>query len=339
MREIEQQQRANQNNFWNLRMLCDYTKIIYRDHSEYFNLKTSKQLRCRALEVFESEFVLQLDQERKRSLVSPAETVVLNSTESDKLAELKKSGIVNLSLSPQKFIELKKLINQKMPELDKKREASDFQDLGVETASLQLGRKRTDETDVFHFLQDELRDNGVLGLASAYLEKKMSLKFVNLQINESTDGGVKKYSTFSSGNVSDCYYMHIDSAVRNLKLIIYLNEVEKSRGAFRYILGSHKWMTPLEKCIRRANDRAGLDALDRDAMTLFYNLPSCFQMKANFGNDLVGKFENLGKSLLNMETTFEGRDGDMLVFDNSGVHRGAIFMKPGKRKILQIVLS
>ena len=111
MREIEQQQRANQNNFWNLRMLCDYTKIIYRDHSEYFNLKTSKQLRCRALEVFESEFVLQLDQERKRSLVSPAETVVLNSTESDKLAELKKSGIVNLSLSPQKFIELKKLIH------------------------------------------------------------------------------------------------------------------------------------------------------------------------------------------------------------------------------------
>ena len=60
----------------------------------------------------------------------------------------------------------------------------------------------------------------------------MSLKFVNLQINESTDGGIKKYSTFLSGNVSDCYYMHIDSAVRNLKLIMYLNDVETARGAF-----------------------------------------------------------------------------------------------------------
>jgi hypothetical protein len=320
-------------------MFCDYTKIEYQDHSEYLNLPTSEELRRRALEAFDSEFVLQLGQERQRSAATASQAVALNSTEVDKLNELKKNGIIKLSLSAQKRNELNNLLTQRMSELVKKREASDVQDLGVETASIQLGRKKNDETDVFHFLRKELRDNGVLAIASAYLERKMSLKFLNLQINESTDGGIKKYSTFSSGNVSDCYYMHIDSAVRNLKLIMYLNDVETARGAFRYILGSHKWMTPLEKCIRRANDRAGLDALDKEAMTLFYNLPSCFQMKANFGNDLICEFENIGKSLVNMENALEGRDGDMLMFDNSGVHRGAIFEKPGKRKILQIVLS
>ena len=320
-------------------MFCDYTKIEYQDHSEYLNLPTSEELRSRALEAFDSEFVLQLGQERQRSAATASQAVALNLTEVDKLNELKKNGIIKLSLSAQKRNELNNLLTQRMSELEKKREASDVQDLGVETASLQLGRKKTDETDVFHFLREELKDNGVLAIASAYLKRKMSLKFVNLQINESADGGIKKFSTFSSGNVSDCYYMHIDSAVRNLKLIMYLNDVETARGAFRYILGSHKWMTPLEKCIRRANDRAGLDALDKEAMTLFYNLPSCFQMKANFGNDMICEFENIGKSLVDMENALEGRDGDMLMFDNSGVHRGAIFEKPGKRKILQIVLS
>ena len=41
-------------------MFCDYTKIEYQDHSEYFNLPISEELRRRAIEAFDSEFVLQL---------------------------------------------------------------------------------------------------------------------------------------------------------------------------------------------------------------------------------------------------------------------------------------
>ena len=93
---------------------------------------------------------------------------------------MKKNGIIKLSLSAQKRNELNNLLTQRMSELEKKREASDLQDLGVETASLQLGRKKNDETDVFHFLREELRDNGVLAIASAYLEKKDVIKVCEL---------------------------------------------------------------------------------------------------------------------------------------------------------------
>ena len=73
-------------------MFCDYTKIEYQDHSEYFNLPISEELRRRAIEAFDSEFVLQLGQERQRSAATASQAVTLNSTEVDKLNELKKMG-------------------------------------------------------------------------------------------------------------------------------------------------------------------------------------------------------------------------------------------------------
>ena len=55
-------------NCWNCQMFCDYTKIEYQDHSEYFNLPISEELRRRAIEAFDSEFVFGVrGQERRES--------------------------------------------------------------------------------------------------------------------------------------------------------------------------------------------------------------------------------------------------------------------------------
>ena len=87
----------------------------------------------------------------------------------------------------------------------------------------------------------------------------------------------------------------------------------------------------IERTIRKANDVSNFDAVNKEEnKILFKNLPSTFQKKANFGNDILANQSSNAKKLLKLENTGGGKFGDGILFDNSGVHRGAIFEGEGE---------
>jgi hypothetical protein len=83
-------------------------------------------------------------------------------------------------------------------------------------------------------------------------------------------------------------------------------------------------------------DISGLDSTKNNKRKLFSALPKVFQKKANFGNDLNIE-DTATQELLKKEKVLDSSQGDLLFFDNDGIHRGALFTK-GERQILQIIL-
>jgi hypothetical protein len=93
----------------------------------------------------------------------------------------------------------------------------------------------------------------------------------------------------------------------------------------------------MESIVRRANDRAMLSSLKPRFRRLFSALPPTFQKKAKFGNDLIKDSPKV-KQLMMSERCFVSSDGDLVVFDDKGAHRGGL-VQQGTRWALQIRLA
>ena len=120
--------------------------------------------------------------------------------------------------------------------------------------------------------------------------------------------------------------------------ILYLSEVGPDNGPFCYCLGSnHVEIGWLEGAARRANDRIDLSSCAPESRRLFHALPRRLRRKAKFGNDLEGDHPQLGR-LLASERRFTLADGDLILFDDRGIHRGGL-VQAGERCMLQIRLG
>lgn len=318
--------------------MSDLVHIDYEKHEYYAHLPTNDQLRSIAYTRFDNSFGGIWNEEKKLVAKQRGMARLSNKYREGLLSELNSEGITQFSLSADFTRELVGFSEQHIKRLTIEREKKASEHLGVEAASQLLGRIKSDETEYYNEINGELQRLGIFEVASAYLQREVRLKMVIMQKNSDQDKGIRSTCAFGNGDISDCYYMHVDSSVRTLKLILYLTNTSRKNGAFRYTPKSHKWLSPLENCIRRTNDRAGFDGINDEAMTLFRNLPPALQKKANFGNDIIGSQEVLGERLIGLENVFEGRIGDGVLFDNAGVHRGAIFEDRGERVILQLLL-
>lgn len=97
---------------------------------------------------------------------------------------------------------------------------------------------------------------------------------------------------------------HRDSVNRRqLKLMIYLSQVDENSGPFQYISGTHKVQNKLLCSLKAMNNRRFSDD----------------DIKNNYRKDRI--------------VSFEGKPGTMILFDSSGVHRGAPILD-GKRLAL-----
>ena len=159
-----------------------------------------------------------------------------------------------------------------------------------------------------------------------------------MQVNEASDRGIDGACRFPDGTRSKMFYLHLDSPVGFMKIIVYRSDdVTASKGAFRFYPGSRAVLTSLERCIRKANDKSGFELVNDDARAAFIALPPEFRFKANFGNDLLDG--DAMDRLAAREHVCDSSEGNMLLFDNNGLHRGAMFEDPtGRREILQMVL-
>jgi len=128
-------------------------------------------------------------------------------------------------------------------------------------------------------------------------------------------------------------YFHVDSEIwPHVKLLIYLTrDVDDQRGPFRYVRGSQDWCTPLELLIRQTND------LLKASRAQYMSLPDAFRMHALFGDDMRPDDPRLDR-YLEREWAVTSQDGDVILFDTNGVHRGG-FVRSGERVILQVLLG
>jgi hypothetical protein len=194
-----------------------------------------------------------------------------------------------------------------------------------------------DAPALFAALRTAFNAQGALAAASRYQGRPLDITFMKLLINRAEDGWWR--APFADVGLSEpaAISMHVDH-LWTTKAILYLTPVADDNGPFCYCLGSnHVRIGWLEGAARRANDRVDLSSCTPERRRLFHALPKRFRRKAKFGNDLEGDHPELGR-LLASERRFTSADGDLILFDDRGIHRGGM-VEHGERYMLQIRLG
>jgi hypothetical protein len=194
-----------------------------------------------------------------------------------------------------------------------------------------------DAPAVFAALRAAMREQSALDAASRYQGRALDVTYLKLLINRAEDDWWR--APFADLGLGDppAISMHVDH-LWTTKAILYLSHVDLDNGPFCYCLGSnHVRIGWLEGAARRANDRIDLSSCAPENRRLFHALPKRFRRKAKFGNDLDHDHPQLGR-LLASERGFISADGDLILFDDRGIHRGGM-VEAGERCMLQIRLG
>lgn len=183
---------------------------------------------------------------------------------------------------------------------------------------------------VFAALDEWLGASSARGMLEAYAGSPLLIGSVFLQKNDDATTRVHYGEIGEDGlPASRTSYMHIDSAIwPTVKILVYLNDIEATTGPFRYCIGTHMLPSLFEFMVRKTNDGLKLPAEE------FLGLPVEFRQHALFG-DFIDQFDPAGLDLLGREVPLLSESGDVICFDNNGVHRGG-FVQAGHRLMLQV---
>lgn len=170
-------------------------------------------------------------------------------------------------------------------------------------------------------------------IIESYSGRRMNLKTAAVFLNDPQDEYWKDH--FADVGLPDppTAYMHTDSSMRWLKCMVYLSEVREENGPFSYVLGSNNfYMSFWEYVARKSSDMSGLDKCERNWREMFWTLPHFLQRKCELGNDFL-EGDPAVKMLLEREKKFTSAEGNMIIFDTDGVHRGGM-VHSGRRLAL-----
>lgn len=256
------------------------------------------------------------------------------------LQALQDEGVWRFRLSPSELAETLERSEQASQALEVRRRSLSADQRGVEGVLQLLAEHGAPGAD-FEFYDGLLQSHDVYRTLERYYGCPFRLLAVNLQINSGDDSGIARACSYPDGRRAPSYYMHIDSAVGVLKILMYRSgPVSADTGAFRYLPGSHKALDPVQRAIRKACDKAGLDGLKDETRALFMALPPSLRRKANFGNDLLPETGADTGALLDREVALEGEAGEGFLADINGVHRGNLHADPsGRREMFKFVLK
>lgn len=256
------------------------------------------------------------------------------------LAALEDAGIWRFQLSPSELGETLERSEPAARALETQRVAMAPEQRGVEGV-LQLLAEHANPGEDFDFYSGLLTSHGVYELLEQYYGCPFRLLAVNLQINSGDDTAIARVCSYPDGRRAPTYYMHIDSAVGVVKILMYRSgPVTADNGAFRYVPGSHRALDPVQRAMRKASDKSGLDGLRESSRAAFMALPPCLRRKANFGNDLLAETGMDAGHLLDGEIALEGEGGEGFLADINGVHRGNLHASPdGRREMFKFVLK
>lgn len=251
---------------------------------------------------------------------------------SEALKTLEETGVYSFRLSPSKLGELIERSQPAVDALDARRRGLTPEQRGVEGVLEPLADRKT-AGEAFEFYDDMLRSEGIYELVQQYYGCPVKFMGVTLQITTGEDRGLASICSYPDGRRAPSYYMHMDSSAGSLKILMYRSEpVTRRNGAFRYLEGSHSALDPVERAIRKANDKSGVEKLKPSGRQLFMGLPPCLRRKANFGNDLLPETGFDAERLVERETICEGEPGQGFLADVNGVHRGNLHEDEGGRR-------
>ncbi|MDQ6663432.1 MAG: hypothetical protein M3Z23_03460 [Acidobacteriota bacterium] len=197
---------------------------------------------------------------------------------------------------------------------------------------------RREHGDLIAFVTAMYARRGLLEAAAGYLGRPVEITRMVLQVNDPRDAYL--YSSFPDVGLpnSRTNYLHIDRAYGCLKSVIYLSEVGERNGPFCFVRGSTRMSYgALGGILRRAVDRAGLAECDRETRQLFMALPGAFRKKSAFGSDLLDGSAN-SERLLDAEYRVTSDQGNVALFDNLGIHRGAL-VEEGQRRAIFVTFA
>jgi hypothetical protein len=201
-----------------------------------------------------------------------------------------------------------------------------FRDMNVALPRDQWGHVYKLVQKIFDKLQ-------VLEVGGAYVKRPLRIKRLYVQLNNATETR-QRYGVIDENGIPErkSDYWHIDSDIwPNFKSLIYLNDVGIDEGPMRYIPGTHRDLDAFETVVRKTNDSLKLSTAQ------FLGLPDPLRMHALFGPYMKGDEPEV-QALLEREVACCGNGGDVVLFDNNGVHRGG-FVRKGSRRIMQVLFE
>ena len=204
-------------------------------------------------------------------------------------------------------------------------------------SSIRLENQTDEHLTVSKCLQDTFEDKGVFARLSQVTGLEWEIEKIVVQVHDSTFAA-KILKNCNSDVKPAIPYLHIDTSVFRFKALLYMSDVpSEDYGPFRYIRNSQAVFDPLDLIIRKSIDDTGIDGQNSlEPMVTFFNLPSFFRRRANFGNDLYSDADG-HQEILNEEICFIGDEGSAILFNNDGFHRGGLVQGSNIRKIFQVL--
>jgi hypothetical protein len=250
------------------------------------------------------------------------------------LEQFRRDGLLPIAMTPAEVDRVRAAVEEPLNGLLRKRESAVKR--SFETNQTWLGRGTS--PDVYTALEAALHRTETFEVASCYLGRPVRLRDVLLQVNDSKDAF--QHNKFADAGVEDsaCNYMHVDTSYGMVKAAVYLSTVTEKTGPFSYSVGTNNIpVGTLEAVVRRAVDRSGLSAYTPDARRRFLALPRWMRRKCTFGSDLMDSTPE-SRHLLAVERKFVSTIAPAAMFDNVGIHRGAL-VDEGERRILFLTLA
>ncbi|BCA94945.1 hypothetical protein TUM19329_13060 [Legionella antarctica] len=197
---------------------------------------------------------------------------------------------------------------------------------------------RPSNVDLFKAVELSLTESGILEATAKYLKRPVKIVDINPQINDKSDDFWRNFFSDLEVDPTSTAYCHRDASGGDVKVIIYLSDVNADNGPFSFTVGSHRnkpnWVDNL---IQEVNDTSGCSATDQKTRQIFSALPVFLQKKCAFGNDLQTNSE-AAKQILAAEWKITAGKGHAVVFDSKGIHRGGMVLND-ERVVLTCVIG
>lgn len=199
----------------------------------------------------------------------------------------------------------------------------------------QLDTTRTSAPELFAAVERMLTDAGILESVRAYLGSRAEVQKVTVQMNDEGDDFWRAPFEKLGVPLPRTAFFHVDNTYDLVKVILYMSDVTDTSGPFSYVPGTHKIRLGfVEGLLLRATD-IWCDVWPQNR-ALILTLPRRFRRKAKFGDDIPAG-DPWGQWLLEHERVVTSADGDMLLFDVMGIHRGGM-VERGERRVVQIMM-
>jgi Phytanoyl-CoA dioxygenase (PhyH). len=244
----------------------------------------------------------------------PRAAITVNNFDPQLLGPLVRNGSVLLLVQDREMERFTRGAKEYVDELRKK--ANGQKGVFERTVTLKEDEHFVDE------FTDMLKRKNIFNVAKRYLG--FDAEFPRSVTIRLKTGEVEHFADANEKNSQFAGYQTDIPSAPTLKCKLYINDVTTENGAFQYVKGSHKVnYSPADYAAMKATKEAGLDKTDPKSRALFAALPKSFQLKEQYGTDMLDSAEHAAE-LTECQRTMTSDMGRLIVFDGQGLHRDGV---------------